>query len=255
MSKQTVWSLCALVLGAAMLSVGLYDVAEAQRYGGKKSYDRGQSNRGDKPGDFDYYALVLSWSPTHCASQPKSRTKNDRQCSPKPGSRPYAFVLHGLWPQYMKGYPQRCWTDFKPYVPKRVINGMLDIMPSTGLIIHQYKKHGTCSGLKPEEFFGLSSRVFRKFKIPQRYIQPVKPQMVSPDTLVDEFIAANPVLGLRQDMMAVSCGGAGNRLREVRICVDKQGDPQPCGKNENQRRLCSARRMFVPPVRVSAKKD
>ncbi|MBU2581934.1 MAG: hypothetical protein KJ622_09470 [Alphaproteobacteria bacterium] len=153
----------------------------------------------------------------------------------------------------MSGYPERCWTDFKPFVPKRVISGMLDIMPSTGLIIHEYKKHGTCSGLRPEEYFGLSSRIFRKIKVPQRYVLPDKPQMVAPDTLVDEFIAANPVLGLRHDMVAVACGGPGNRLREVRICMTKEGDPTPCGKNEDQRRLCNANRMFVPPVRVPAK--
>jgi len=107
--------------------------------------------------------------------------------------------------------------------------------------------------LRPEEYFGLSSRIFRKIKVPQRYVLPDKPQMVAPDTLVDEFIAANPVLGLRHDMVAVACGGPGNRLREVRICMTKEGDPTPCGKNEDQRRLCNANRMFVPPVRVPAK--
>ena len=44
-----------------------------------------------RPGDFDYYALVLSWSPTYCADRGTSR--NDPQCS---SSRPYAFVMHGL---------------------------------------------------------------------------------------------------------------------------------------------------------------
>lgn len=242
------------LLLATMAASSLFaQTAQAQRYERdtytRNDYNSGKKNRRvHKPGEFDYYALVMSWSPTHCDSQPKN--KRDRQCNPTRGQRPYAFILHGLWPQYTKGYPERCWTDFKPFVPKRVINGMLDIMPSTGLIIHEYKKHGTCSGLKPEGYYGLSSRIFRKIKIPQRYVQPVKPQMVAPETLIQEFIAANPVLNMRPDMMVVSCGGAGNRLREVRICVSKDGDPQPCGKNENQRRLCSARRMFVPPVRV-----
>ncbi|MBU1213264.1 MAG: ribonuclease T2 [Alphaproteobacteria bacterium] len=244
--------LTALSMAFMVMIAGFGDVVHAQRYGGGDSADRGRSDQGDKPGKFDYYTLVLSWSPTHCASQPAAKTRNDPQCSSKPGGRPYAFVLHGLWPQHMKGFPERCWTDFKPYVPKPIITGMLDIMPSTGLIIHQYKKHGTCSGLKPEEYFGLSSRIFRRIKVPERYVLPSKPQMVAPDTLIDEFIAANPVLGLGHDMIAVSCGGAGNRLREVRICVNKDGDPRSCGSNEDQRRLCSANRMYVPPVRVPA---
>jgi ribonuclease T2 len=52
-------------------------------------------------------------------------------------------------------------------------------------------------------------------------------------------------------MIAVSCGGPGNRLREVRICFTKDGAFRACGKNENQRRLCAAARMYVPPVRLS----
>jgi ribonuclease T2 len=53
-------------------------------------------------------------------------------------------------------------------------------------------------------------------------------------------------------MIAVQCGGSGNRLREVRICFSKSGTFRACGPNENQRRLCSADRMYVPPVRASA---
>lgn len=238
-------------IALALLLAGLValpaEQSLAQRYGDRYYGDKKQK-RDHKPGEFDYYTLVLSWSPTHCAAQVNKR-RNDAQCNRKPGQRGYAFVLHGLWPQYAKGYPEACWTDFKPFVPKRVINGMLDIMPSTGLIIHEYKKHGTCSGLRPDGYFGLSRNIYRKIKIPQRYVQPDKPQMVSPETLVDEFIAANSVLGLRPDMLAVSCGGPGNRLREVRICVSKDGNPQACGRNEDQRRLCNAKRMYVPPVR------
>jgi len=198
-------------------------------------------------GRFDYYSLVLSWSPTHCASLPRDRY--DPQCDRK-RARPYAFVLHGLWPQYTRGWPERCWTKERPYVPNKLIRQMLDIMPSKKLVIHEYKKHGTCSGLTPEGYYKLSRALYDKITIPERYLQPVRPQMVSPEKLVDEFVAKNP--GLRPDMLAVSCGGAGNRLREVRICFSRDGKLQPCGRNENQRRLCSARSMFVPPVRTGA---
>lgn len=240
------------LLAALLIAVPIFAAATpamAQRYGSERGDDQRRAN---VPGDFDYYALVLSWSPTHCAARKKRDDRPDPQCSPRQGQRPYAFVLHGLWPQYERGYPERCYTEFKPFVPKRVINGMLDIMPSPGLIIHEYKKHGTCSGLRPDGYYGLSRSIYRKFKIPQRYVNPEKPQMVSPETLMDEFVAANSTVGLRPDMLAVSCGGPGNRLREVRICVTREGEPTPCGSNESQRRLCNARRMFVPPVRTSA---
>jgi ribonuclease T2 len=56
-------------------------------------------------------------------------------------------------------------------------------------------------------------------------------------------------------MLAVQCGGAGNRLKEVRICFTRSGEFRACGRNENQRRLCSADRMYVPPVRYGAAKE
>ena len=51
-------------------------------------------------------------------------------------------------------------------------------------------------------------------------------------------------------VIAVSCGGPGNRLREVRICFDKGGVFRACGRNEEQSKLCPADRMYVPPVRL-----
>src|SRR5690606_21056037 len=107
-----------------------------------------------------------------------------------------------------------------------------------------------CSGLDARGYYELSRRLYETIKIPQRYLQPLEPQLVSPEALADEFVEANP--GMRHDMLAISCRGAGNRLREVRICFSKTGSLMPCGTNEDQRRLCEAERMYVPPVRASA---
>lgn len=221
--------------------------AEAQRY--RYGNDRYGSDGRDGPsrhiaGKFDYYALVLSWSPTYCASAEDSR--DDPQCNRRDGRR-YAFVLHGLWPQYERGYPLSCPVRGKPFVPRPVIDSMLDIMPSPRLVIHEYRAHGTCSGLEPAGYYTFARQLFGKIKVPQRYINPFESQFVGPDEIADEFLRANP--DLRPDMLAVSCGGPGNRLREVRFCFGKDGAPRPCGRNEDQRKMCSAQRMFVPPVR------
>jgi len=224
----------------AVLTIGSAS-ADAQRYD-----QRRDDRRQHVAGQFDYYTLVLSWSPTYCAGLKGNRY--DPQCDVKK-ARPYAFVLHGLWPQYNRGFPERCWTRERPFVPRKLINQMLDIMPSPKLVIHEYKKHGTCSGLTPEGYYRLSRELFDKIKIPEAFEQPLDPMMVSRDKLVDQFITANPKL--RPDMLAVSCGGPGNRLREVRICFSKAGNLTPCGRNENQSRLCRANRMFVPPVRAA----
>lgn len=201
-------------------------------------------------GVFDYYALVLSWSPTHC--QTESTLGDDMQCNRSDGKR-YAFVLHGLWPQYENGYPEACRTPRRPYVPQDVIDGMLDIMPASGLVIHEYKKHGTCSGLDANQYFGTARRLYRTIQIPERYKNPFETQFVSPAELISEFAKANPQL--KPGSIAVACGGSGSRLREIHICFGKDGQSRACGSNENQSSMCRSDRMHVPPVRSTARED
>jgi ribonuclease T2 len=217
--------------------------------GYSRDYDRGgRQAREHEPGVFDYYVLALSWSPTYCADVGEAR--NDPQCRPR-RERPYAFVLHGLWPQYERGWPQDCRSADRGYVPRPVARRMLDIMPSEKLVFHEYRKHGTCSGLGVDGYFDLARQLYEKVKIPPRFVGLTDPRaMVSPAELIGDFMAANP--GLQPDMIVVQCGGAGNRLKEVRICLDKGGNFRACGRNENQERLCRADRMYVPPVRAGA---
>lgn len=194
-------------------------------------------------GQFDYYALVLSWSPAFCASGGHDDSPQCSQSNP----RPYSFVLHGLWPQYDKGWPQDCPTRAPAYVPRPLINEMLDIMPASQLVIHEYKKHGTCSGLDPAAYYALARKLYTGVKIPERFNQPTGTQLVSPDDVIADFRKSNPEI--KDDMIAVSCSGSGDRLREVHICVSKDGKPASCGKNEVQRKMCSADKMTVLPVR------
>ncbi len=211
--------------------------------GGRAPYGN-QPPPKNEAGRFDYYSLVLSWSPTHCATN--SRGPSDQQCNPRSG-RGYAFVLHGLWPQYEKGFPGDCPTRERPFVPQQTIDRMLDIMPSAPLVIHEYKKHGTCSGLSPDAYYELSRKLFNKVKVPARYDRPNQPFFVTPGEVAQDFTSINP--GLKPDMLGVVCGGQGGRLREVRVCFSREGEFRTCGQNESPRRLCNLQRMFVPPVR------
>jgi ribonuclease T2 len=240
---------------AALIVLGFaFGDAQAQLYRERpqpynRDYDsRDRGGREHQPGVFDYYLLSLSWSPTYCADTGEAR--RDPQCSPRSG-RPFAFVLHGLWPQYERGWPRDCRSSDRGFVPGPVADRMLDIMPSKRLVFHEYRTHGTCSGLGVDGYFDLARQLHDKVKIPRRFAGPVEERMtISPGELVAEFTAANPQL--KPDMIAVSCGGPGNRLREVRICFDKGGTFRSCGRNEDQARLCSADRMYVPPVRFGA---
>lgn len=234
---STLGALCLLLVGSFIVALVSAPEAEAQR-------EQRDDRRGTHiAGQFDYFQLVLSWSPTHC--QDNSRGRNDTQCGYK-RARPYGFVLHGLWPQYERGYPEYCRTRRRPFVPNPVIDSVMDVMPSRGLVIYQYKKHGTCSGLMPSDYFRVSRAWFKRIKIPARYVRPVDTQLATPEVLVDEFIATNP--GLKPEMVSVVCKrGNANQLQEVRICLDKKGQFRPCSGRVNK--SCAPKRMYIPPVR------
>ncbi len=192
-------------------------------------------------GDFDYYALSLSWSPSHCAG---SEGRDDGgQCAP---GRRFAFVVHGLWPQYERGWPQNC-ENRERWVPEERIGAMLDIMPSRKLVIHEWRKHGSCSGLSQEDYFGRTRALYGKVKIPARYLAPQADIVTTPEQLIADFVKTNR--NLTAAMISVQCGNARNRARlaELRICFDKAGSFIACGANEAGH--CRARQLVMPPVR------
>lgn len=229
-------ALIGVVASVMLLINGVSSPLSARDYGNKYGYKYNHT-----AGKFDYYDLVLSWSPTYCET--KGRGRDELQCN---SERPYAFVLHGLWPQYNKGWPESCRTKKNSWVSREVINSMMDIMPSKGLIIHEYKKHGTCSGLSPELYYKLSRHLYNKVKIPPRYLRPEKPMMLSPKEIENDFLIANP--DLKPEMISIVCGK--RRLREVRICFKRNGELRACGQNENQQRLCRNPKVYLPPVRL-----
>ena len=197
----------------------------------------------DDPGsapdaDFAYYTLALSWSPTYCETE--DRAGRTAQCR----GRPRAFVLHGFWPQHERGWPASCFSGKRPWVPEAVIDDMIGIMPGRGLIIHQYAKHGSCSGLPPEAYFDAATRAFQSVRMPERFTTLERTLNATPAEIERAFLSANPELNA--DMVAISCGP--ERLREVRVCFSKDLEPTACGANEDQARLCDAARVRVPPV-------
>lgn len=207
--------------------------------------ERSHARSNHRAGQFDYYALVLSWSPSYCAT--RRHGKRDPQCD---SGRPYSFIMHGLWPQYKRGYPQYCRMKNRPWVPKKVISEMLDIMPSPRLIIHEYKKHGTCAGLTAKAYYAQARRLFNMINIPERYKNTSKTLLVTPAEIEKDFLTANPEMDA--DMISVSCSRRG-RLREMRICFSKNGELRSCGINENQKRLCRQPKIALPPVRQGRK--
>lgn len=188
---------------------------------------------------FDFYVLAMSWSPQHCASRGNnSRNRNDIQCA---GEREYDFVLHGLWPQYEKGWPQDCSTE---QVPRSTVDRMLDIMPSPSLVRHEWSKHGTCSGLPAGEYFAKARQAFEKMRIPQQYQRPRLEVVSRPKELKRRFVEANP--SFPENSLAVVCSG--RFLQEVRACLTTDFQPRACSA-EVLRNQCRTDEIILRPVR------
>ncbi len=198
------------------------------------------AQRQNEPGRFDFYLLTLSWSPSYCeAESEKGRRRSNEQCN---SQRPYAFVVHGLWPQFERGYPQNC-VNPAPFIPEALIQSMLPLMPARGLIIHEWRTHGTCSGLSAQEYFEAVRFARNRIVIPERFGRMDDYTMVAPAEVEEAFIEANK--NLKSDMISVTCDN--RRLHEVRICMSRDYEFRACP--EVERRACRTPRIVMPPVR------
>ena len=207
----------------------------ATAFGSGQAQERRQQQQ---PGQFDFYVLALSWSPSFC----KESEDRGREASEQCRGRPYSFVVHGLWPQYERGFPRDCQVP-APRLNRDIMTSMLDLMPAQRLVYQQWDNHGTCSGLAAQAYFDLVRKAHAAVKIPEAYSAPKSTMSVSPDEVEEAFVNANP--GLARAGVAVTCGGT--RLSEVRICMSKDLRFRDCA--EIDRRACRRDKLVMPPVR------
>jgi ribonuclease T2 len=196
--------------------------------------------RENDAGQFDFYVLSLSWSPSFCATA--AERGNGRGPTPQCGPRPYSFVVHGLWPQYDKGFPEYCEVP-APRLNRGIVSSMLDLMPAPRLIYNEWDKHGTCSGLAARDYFATVRKAREAIKIPAQFGDLHEPLSVTPAAVQEAFIKANP--GLSAGSMAVECDK--KRLTEVRICLSKELQFRDC--SEIARRSCRRDQLVMPPMR------
>jgi ribonuclease T2 len=179
---------------------------------------------------FDYYLLNLSWSPEFCATH-----ANAPECAQHLG-----FVLHGLWPQNANQtrrgpYLENCSDDPGPTDPSKYS----DIYPDPGLLRHEWKTHGTCSGLTPDAFFTLARTAFHSLAIPATLTQLTQQISMPPDQIIVLFQTANPHYPTTS--FALSCGN--NYLTAIEVCLNKSAQPIPCGPIKS----CRAQTVRIPP--------
>ncbi len=176
------------------------------RHGG-----RGHAEAEAAPGQFDFYLLNLSWSPEYCATHADSP-----ECGKGLG-----FVVHGLWPQDTTGsYPEDCSDAAGPTNP----GADTDIFPTASLVEHEWKTHGTCSGLGADVYFATVHKAFAEVRIPAGIGARGGAASEAPAMILQAFQGANP--GFPAGSFALSCGN--NRLTAVEVCLDKGLRPEAC---------------------------
>jgi ribonuclease T2 len=188
------------------------------------------------PGEFDYYLLSLSWSPAFCLQSPGAAECN--------GPRRFGFIVHGLWPQNERGWPEHCGEGD---VPESVVQGIADLMPARGLVFHEWSAHGTCSGLAPADFFDAVRRAYASVRLPPAFTLAGNAVEQPPESIAAAFLRANP--RLPSDAVVVTCSRQGEpRLREVHVCLTRNLEPRSCSADA-LREACRAPSVIVPPIR------
>jgi ribonuclease T2 len=200
----------------------------------------GRDQRQETPGQFDFYVLSLSWSPSFCAAA--AERGSGRAANAQCGVRPYSFVVHGLWPQYERGFPEYCQAP-APRLDRGIVASMLDLMPARYLIFNEWDRHGTCSGQTPRAYFETVRKARAAVKIPPDYTNVQEPLSITPRDVENAFINANP--GLSPRAIAIDC--ARKRLTEVRLCLSKDLQFRDCP--EIAKRSCRRDQLVMPPTR------
>ena len=189
---------------------------------------------GERSGEFDYYVMALSWSPTWCALEGQKR--GSPQCE-----QDFGWVLHGLWPQYEKGWPSYCTTRERN--PSRAdTSAQSDIFGSSGSAWHQWNKHGRCSGLSSDNYYDLSREAYGRIERPALLRQLDKAVRLPASVIEEAFLESNPDLDASQITITCKAG----RIQEARICMTRDLELRSCG--QDVQRDCTMRDALFDPI-------
>jgi ribonuclease T2 len=184
------------------------------------------------PEAFDFYVLALSWSAGFCELNGAGRS----QC--EPGGK-LGFVVHGLWPQYEHGFPSNCGGAQTP--SRLALERAKGVFPDERLARYEWRKHGTCTGRSPGDYFDDVSRAREAVTVPSAFANLSDDKTLPTIEIERAFLEANP--RLRPGMLSVGCERG--VLQEVRLCLSKDlREFRACP--EVARRGCRTREVRVP---------
>lgn len=164
------------------------------------------------PGQFDYFLLDMPWGPAFCTSIKDVSA----DCRPQQG-----FIVHGLWPQNNNGtWPQFCGQTPAP----TDLATHLVITPDLALLKHEWDKHGTCSGLDPQQFFAAEHVAFSQVITPLPLIHLNDSRTYTPLMALNLFYVSNPAFPAGSFNLSCKEG----HVTAVEACFDKSLKPIQC---------------------------
>lgn len=176
--------------------------------------------------DFDFYLLAMTIHEAWCGDGNRGR-EECRIGSDRP------LVIHGLWPERLepRTYPRDCPGPRLALEPATE-SELETFMPGmkSGLHIHEWREHGTCSGLSGEDYFRATLDVARGMDGALRQILThYSGREVSPRALRDATRTTHPGIARTFTLHCRTLRDARAELRarpflvEIRQCVDDDG--------------------------------
>jgi len=104
---------------------------------------------------------------------------------------------------------------------------MEDIMGTSGLPWHQWKKHGTCTDLSAADYYALSRRAYATVERPAIFRKLDRTVKLPASVVEDAFLKDNPTL--KRDNITITCRQG--HIQEARICLSRDLSPVPCGRD------------------------
>jgi len=246
------WRTCSV--RAAMAVLGVVSMVAA---GQARSHKPPQSH----PSDFDFYLLSMSIAPSFCALSPANRAKPDCRDLTAEKFRQTPLTVHGLWPNRahvsVNQQPSDC-THAPLQLSAAVKSDLARYMPGgPELEQHEWSKHGTCSGLSPDAYFGNAVTLAKQMNDVVGGVMQSSGMLggdVDVRRLIDGVAAKDPALAaaIIVDCRQPSGGSArmsGSLVDEVRFTLSKEFKPIPADSlGMGQNSGCRGGTGRIPPV-------
>ena len=218
---------------ALLLLLAMPSLCQARRHSHRSA------GYADEAGAFDYYLLSLSIAPSFCALSPANQARAECRNLTDAAFRQTPLTVHGLWPNLaftsVNRQPQHCRGPELESLPADTEAGLRRFMPGgPGLARHEWKRHGSCSGLSPAAYFGDLVRLAQKANDRIGSLLAAGPpegREVRLADLLQAVAARDPPLARA---VVVSCrfargskGGGRALIEEIRITLSKDLAPIP----------------------------